>query len=220
MFFHPSSPSHSSPSVSACPLLSSVVQKSGTRRDGRTIPAWDRRDSARTGWTAPTTISRRGSANRRCGDNYFGDPRADQEGHPGTFIRWKLDFRFEEDEGFAFRTRIHAQVRVPRVTRRSSLVLNGEDEDNPSDMLPDGPLDPGFDQEGDDNQANIGIRFEIIDKPKSRFYIQPGVRFKDPLEPYVRVRYRNTLPLGKILSPASPRHCSGSTGRGSGRRPA
>jgi hypothetical protein len=129
-------------------------------------------------------------------DNFFGSERTVEEGQPGTFVRWRIDFRLMEDEDFDIRNQINASVSLPKASRRLKLILAGETAKDPTDVLPDDTTDPAFDTEEDDEQLRIGLHLDALDTPKSKFSINGNVRFKIPLEPFVRARYRYTHPIG------------------------
>lgn len=132
-------------------------------------------------------------------DNFFSDKRTFDEGPPTSSMRWQNTLRWDEGKQFTYRTFVHANVRLPKATKKLRLIINADDEDDPTAILPDDPVNPGFEKREENERLNVGFRYNFIYKIASKLHVGTGIKFKIPLGPYVRVRYRYALPIGASL---------------------
>lgn len=129
-------------------------------------------------------------------DGFFGEERTDEEGYPGTSARVRAGVRWSEDEDFTFPNQFHIDMRLPKATRKLRLILAGRSEDDPTHILPDDPVDTGLDEDEEDRDGKIELRYNVSDRPRSKFSVEAGLRFDLPPPPFIRARYRYTYPLG------------------------
>lgn len=130
-------------------------------------------------------------------DNFFGEQRVGEE-WPGTLVRWKNDYRFDEKEGGIYHSEFDASLRLPKASSKLKLIIVSESgDDESSDPVDDDPynLDPSL--PGDNQrQTNTGLLYIFSETRRFKAQVGGGVRFDTPLDPYVRVRMRITEPLG------------------------
>jgi len=131
-------------------------------------------------------------------DDFFGDDRVEQEGRPGSFVRWRNAATWTEGQGLEYRTRFSANVRLPKIERRLRLIVSGETRDDPTEVLPDDPVDPGFELNPEISRFNAGLRYDLFDQPRYKLSLGGGVRVRFPVDPYARVRFRYTHPMGNV----------------------
>jgi len=131
-------------------------------------------------------------------DNFFGDERSEQEGRPGSFARWRNSALWTEGDGLEYRTRFSANVRLPKIERRLRLIVSGETRDDPTEVLPDDPVDPGFELTPEVSNLNVGLRFDLFEQPRYKLSLGSGVRLRSPVDSYARIRFRYTHPIGKV----------------------
>ncbi len=131
-------------------------------------------------------------------DNFFGDERSIEEGRPGTYARWRNEIRWSEEENFQYRTSFNASVKLPKASRKLKLIIAGESKDDPSEILRRDPADIDGAAATTRERTAIGLRYDVREKPKSKFSISAGLRAKLPLQPLARVRYRYSYPLSEL----------------------
>jgi hypothetical protein len=117
-------------------------------------------------------------------DAFFGDPAHDAD-KAESFIRITMIDDWNSKEGNQSRIKIRGRVQLPRLSRRLSLVFNGEDRDFTENR---------FDPEGDDT---IGVQFRASESSKSSFDYTLGYS-SDHLRP--GIRYRREAPIGNNTS--------------------
>ena len=117
-------------------------------------------------------------------DNFFGSDRVFAEGAAGTYIRWRNDFIYDEEEGFDFSTDLSFSIELPGVEDRLRLTFeSGEDE-----ALRD--IAPG--QEA--ASSTLGLQLDVKQNERSKFNISIS------LSPRIRLRYRYTYPVYESIT--------------------
>jgi len=117
-------------------------------------------------------------------DNFFGSDRVFDEGAAGTYIRWRNDFTYDEEESFDFSTDLSFSVELPGLENRLRLTFeSGEDE-----ALRD--IAPGQEQ----TTNTLGLQLDVRQNERSKF----NINFS--LSPKVRLRYRYTYPVFESLT--------------------
>ena len=113
-------------------------------------------------------------------DDFFGTDRNIEE-VAGTYIRWRNDFIFDEEEGFEFDTSLKFSIELPKISRRLKLTFEGDVDEELRDVVPGA-------QRGDPSNS-LGLRYDFFRSPRSSFKINVS------LKPRIRLRYRYTYPV-------------------------
>ncbi|MCG6939068.1 MAG: hypothetical protein LJE83_12975 [Gammaproteobacteria bacterium] len=115
-------------------------------------------------------------------DNFFASNRIFEEGVAGTYVRWRNEFTYDEEEYGDFKMRLDFSVELPSVQNRLRLTFSsGQDED-----LRD--IAPG---NGEQTANSLGLQLDIKKTTRSKFNVDIG------LTPKIRFRYRYTYPIYK-----------------------
>lgn len=118
-------------------------------------------------------------------DNFFSSDRLFDEGVAGTYIRWRNDISYDEEEKFSFKTRIKASVELPGLEHRLRLTFEGDDDEDLSDIAPGN---------GEETSSSLGAQFDFIRNARSKFNISVNLR------PRIRLRYRYTYPIYETIT--------------------
>lgn len=118
-------------------------------------------------------------------DNFFGSDRVFQEGVAGTYIRWRNDFSYDEEEYFNFKTDISFSVELPVLEDRLRLTFESDEDEALRDIA------PGNDQE---TTNSLGLQLDLAETSRSKFNV--NVSFT----PRVRLRYRYTYPVYESIT--------------------
>ncbi len=112
-------------------------------------------------------------------DNFFASDRVFREGAAGTYIRWRNEFSYDEEEAAKFNVDVSFSVELPGLQDRLRLTFENDDE-----ALRD--VTPGATQ----NTTNsLGLQLDVAKNTRSKFNI--SVSFS----PRIRLRYRYTYPV-------------------------
>jgi hypothetical protein len=118
-------------------------------------------------------------------DNFFGSKRVFEEGAAGTYIRWRNDFSYDEEESFNFNTDISFSVELPGLQDRLRLTFESDQDENLRDIA------PGNNQE---NTNSLGLQLDVTENVRSKFNITVS------FTPRVRLRYRYTYPVYETVT--------------------
>ncbi len=113
-------------------------------------------------------------------DSFFADDRIFAEGAPGTYVRWRNEFTYDEEEAFKFKTALSFSAELPALSKQLRLTFESGDEDNLQDIVPDA---------ASDNKNNLGLQLDLNENVRSKFSVSAS------FSPRIRFRYRYTYPL-------------------------
>ena len=133
-------------------------------------------------------------------DNFFGQHRAGED-WAGSLIQWEGSVRFDEQEETEYRSKFSASFRLPKMNKKMKLVITSGAQSDSAENQSDGDnsvTDPssGF-SANEENRTTAGFRYYLTDTQKVRLNIGAGLKFGDPVQPYLRVRLRYFEPLGR-----------------------
>ena len=130
-------------------------------------------------------------------DNFFGDPRTEDEELPTSFVRLRLTSRYTEGEGFKFPVRLRANIKLPQASRKLRLVIVGENEDE-LQAAHTGDDSTNVTGEGiDEEKSSIGLRYTFYKTLRSKLHFGGGTSSLSPFEYYFRVSYRRLVHIGR-----------------------
>ncbi len=118
-------------------------------------------------------------------DNFFGNDRVFLEGAAGTYIRWRNDFSYDEEDYFDFNTDISFSVELPVLEDRLRLTFESDVDENLRDVA------PGSNQE---STNTLGLQLDLAENTRSKFNINIS------LSPRVLLRYRYTYPVYETVT--------------------
>jgi hypothetical protein len=118
-------------------------------------------------------------------DNFFGNERVFLEGAAGTYIRWRNDFSYDEEDYFNFNTDISFSVELPVLEDRLRLTFESDVDESLRDVA------PGSNQE---STNTLGLQLDLAENTRSKFNINVS------LSPRVRLRYRYTYPVYETVT--------------------
>jgi hypothetical protein len=130
-------------------------------------------------------------------DNFFGDPRSDEEARTASFVRLRIAARYKESEKLEMPIRLRATLKLPRASRKLSLVIIGENPEEFRDSPADDDLARTTGEQPDEDRSSVGLRYMLYDSLRSILHFGGGVSSLAPFEFYLRVSYRRFLHIGK-----------------------
>jgi hypothetical protein len=129
-------------------------------------------------------------------DRFFGDERMEVTGKPGSLLRWKNDFRSDEEDGFSYRSTFRATFRLPRLKKRWRLVISGESKGDPTAVNPEDPGNPALDTKATVRTGSTELIYDFLRTSRTSLYVGTGVHVKLPPEAFVRTRFQHARPIG------------------------
>ena len=117
-------------------------------------------------------------------DNFFGSDRIFNEGAAGTYIRWRNDFTYDEEEYFEFKSNLSFSIELPGLENRLRLTFESDEDEALRDISPD--------QESTTN--TLGLQLDVKQNERSKFNVSIS------LSPRIRLRYRYTYPVFESIT--------------------
>jgi hypothetical protein len=113
-------------------------------------------------------------------DNFFAEDRIFEEGVPGTYVRLRTEFTYDEETHFDSKIGLNASIELPGLEHRARLTFSDDEEDEElQDVAPDG---------SSTSSGVVGLQLDITENARSK------VSLSATLSPRVRLRYRYTYP--------------------------
>ena len=112
-------------------------------------------------------------------DDFFASDRIFEE-VAGTYVRWRNDVFYNQEDGYEFNTNLNFSIELPKISSKLKLIFEGDEDQALQDVL------PGSQAESTNN--TLGLRVDVKDTSRSKFNISLSAR------PRIRLRYRYTYP--------------------------
>lgn len=118
-------------------------------------------------------------------DNFFANDRIFNEGVAGTYVRWRNEFIYDEEEGFNYDMGISASVELPGLQNKLRITFDNDEDQDIRDVTP-----------GNDEQTNndLGLQLDLRENARSKFNV------KVSFSPKILFRYRYTYPFRDNLT--------------------
>jgi len=113
-------------------------------------------------------------------DNFFATDRIFNEGVAGTYVRWRNEFRFDEEEPFEYKMRLNFSLVLPGFKKRLRLTFEGEEDEDLRDIAAGNV---------DEANNNLALQLDLKENARSKFSVSVS------LSPRIRFRYRYTYPV-------------------------
>jgi hypothetical protein len=130
-------------------------------------------------------------------DRFFGDKRVVVAKQPESYLRWKSEFRWDEEEHYHFRSSIRASLRLPRLKDRWHLVFSSESRGDPTAIIPEDPGNPGLDPASQVRTSSTELVYDILRTQRSLLDAGVGVKVAVPPNAFVRTRFQYAQPIAR-----------------------
>ncbi len=113
-------------------------------------------------------------------DNFFANDRIYKEGVAGTYVRWRNEFTYDEEEGYKYDMGINASVELPGFSDQLRLTFDNDEDEDIRDVAPGA---------GEDSANSLGLQLDLRENARSKFNV------KVSFSPKILFRYRYTYPV-------------------------
>ncbi len=117
-------------------------------------------------------------------DDFFSNDRVFDDGVAGTYIRWRNEFIYDEEENFKFKMGISASLVLPGFQDRLRLTFANENNDDLRDIAPGN---------GEDTRNSFGLQLDLFKNVNTKFNVSINLR------PRIRFRYRVEYPIDEHM---------------------
>jgi hypothetical protein len=128
-------------------------------------------------------------------DRFFGDDRVMVTETPESFLRWKSDFRWDEEENFSYRGTVRASLRLPRLKNRWRVMISSESRGDPNAIIPEDPGNPALETGRRGRTSSTELVYDILRTAHSFLGVGAGVRVKIPPDAFLRTRFQHARPI-------------------------
>ena len=149
--------------------------------------------------TAPTfvdithgNISTRLNSASQWFDNFFSDPRLDEE-PAGTLLRLRGSVTLTEGEGASYKGKVKLNVALPNLKNRYQLILSNEDDDLKN--APDSACKTVERLSAEDQATALGLQYTKRTNNNFVYSNRFSIQYDDGFNPKLRTRGRYTLPV-------------------------
>ena len=129
-------------------------------------------------------------------DRFFGDERVLLAEWPESYLRWKNELRWDEEEHYSYRSTVRASLRLPRLKDQWHLIFTSESRGDPTAIIPEDPGNPGLDPGSSVRSSSTELVYDIFRTPHSVLDAGVGVQLKIPPTAFVRTRFQHARPVG------------------------
>ncbi|HEX2709731.1 MAG TPA: hypothetical protein VHM68_02670 [Candidatus Deferrimicrobium sp.] len=128
-------------------------------------------------------------------DRFFGDDQIVITERPESYLRWKNELRWDQEEHYSFRSTVRASLSLPRLKNRWHLVISGESRGDPNAIIPEDPGNPALDIGSHGRTGSTELVYDIFRTPNSILDVGAGVQVKIPPDAFVRTRFQHARPI-------------------------
>ena len=121
-------------------------------------------------------------------DAFFGDPRLFEE-ITSSYASLRASTLYERGGKFTFDSKFRLRLDLPRTEERLKFRLETEDDEFQDEI--DNPQTGGERALGD-NDVNASLQYMLQETRNWVVSISPGLKVRDPLDPFVKLRLRRT----------------------------
>lgn len=126
-------------------------------------------------------------------DSIFGDDRIFEE-TSRTYVQLRGSVIFAKTGEVTFDSRIRARVRLDNLSDRFHILLSGEEDPaDPGTIVSGGELDSTI----NDLDPAASLQYVLLEKQRWDVRLQPGVKFRAPVDLFFKVRLRRQHPFKK-----------------------
>jgi len=118
-------------------------------------------------------------------DNFFANDRVFAEGPAGTYVRWRNDFIYDEEEYFKFQTNLSVSVELPGTQEKLRLTYENDEDEDIQDIAPG---------TADQKTNSLGLQLDVLENVRSKLNVTVS------FAPRIRLRYRYTYPVYQDLT--------------------
>lgn len=128
-------------------------------------------------------------------DSFFGATRVYEE-YRGNYVQVRGSVILGRGGNIEYDGNLRAKFDLPNLAKKVNLVLESESDGQTSDSRITTPTGSTLSNTVTDKNINASLQFILQEQERWDVRLQPGIKVKLPLDPFVRVRFRYLKPLG------------------------
>lgn len=130
-------------------------------------------------------------------DTFFGEDRI-YEDATGSYVQIAGSSLYGRGGEFDFGGKFRLKIDLPQLSEKINLVIESEDDRDDTEEF--SGITTGEDLTDDLGETDVSTALQFMLKEKKRWNLslRPGVRFSDPIESFIKLRFRRNQPLGDL----------------------
>lgn len=129
-------------------------------------------------------------------DSFFGDRRIYDEAS-GTYIQVRGSVVHSRSGEVDNDAKFRLKIDLPNLKKRANLTIESSDRRDDSDTFNRITTGTSLDNTLGESDVSTTLQFFIKEKKRWNLSIRPGVKFSDPIESFIKLRFRRAQPLGE-----------------------
>jgi hypothetical protein len=134
-------------------------------------------------------------------DSFFVQDRTLEDVRPSSFLKWRNSARWTEGQGLTLLRDFSFRYRLPnldRLMKKARLVIESRSTADKFTTQPGQAVDPGLDPTTGARSPTVGVRADLLTRLRSLASFDIGIKTHWPPDPFARLRYQYTKPLGEV----------------------
>lgn len=132
-------------------------------------------------------------------DDFFGSEYVLEDARPTMFISLKNAVRWTDGQGAEMVRDYKLLYRLPqmeKVVDKARFFITSESSADKFTVQPGQAIDPGLDPATGVRKPTVGVRLNFFRWLRSLTTVDVGIKMQLPIDPFIRMRYQYTKPLG------------------------
>lgn len=127
-------------------------------------------------------------------DIFFGEDRIYEEA-TGTYVQAGGSVIYGRGGEFDFDEKFRIKIDLPQLQEKVSLVIESDDENDNTEDFNKITTGTNLVDEREDSDVSAALQFILKEKKQWRLALRPGLRFSDPIDSFIKLRFRRTQSL-------------------------
>ena len=129
-------------------------------------------------------------------DGFFGEDRIYEEA-TGSYIQASGSLIYGRGGEFDFDGKFRVKVDLPQLKEKVNLVIESDDESDTAEDFNRITTGGTIADEIDDSDVTAALQFMLQEKRRWSLAIRPGLKFSDPIQTFIKLRFRRSEPLSE-----------------------
>lgn len=129
-------------------------------------------------------------------DSFFGDRRV-YDAATGTYVQLRGSTIYSREGQIDYDAKFRLKIDLPNLERKVKLSIESSDRLDDSDAFNRITSGTSLDETLGESDVSTTLQFFIKEKKRWNLSLRPGVKFSDPLETFIKLRFRRVQPFAE-----------------------
>lgn len=128
-------------------------------------------------------------------DVFFGEERIYEE-ETGTYVRVRGSAIYSRGGEFDYDGKFRIKIDLPQLKEKVNLIIESDDESDSTEDFDRITSGSNLVDELEDSEASAALQFILKEKRKWRLSLRPGLKLTNPIETFIRLRFKRAQSIG------------------------